>query len=137
MAVAVKAHTVYKEEDTVVPRFALPQLLQGVKEIGTRYGFRSICYGHAGDGNLHINIIKEELSDAFWSDTLPLAIRELFQLTVALGGTLSGEHGIGSVQRPYMDIAFNRQQLELMRGIKHIFDPQGIMNLGKVLPDPA
>jgi len=137
VAVAVKAHTVYKEEDTVVPRFALPRLLQGVKEIGARYGFRSICYGHAGDGNLHINIIKEDLPDVFWNDTLPLAIRELFQLTVALGGTLSGEHGIGSVQRPYMDIAFTQQQLALMHGIKHIFDPAGILNPGKVLPERA
>lgn len=137
VAVAVKAHTVYKEEDTVVPRFALPQLLKGVKEIGARYGFRSICYGHAGDGNLHINIIKEDLPDVFWNDTLPLAIRELFQLTVALGGTLSGEHGIGSVQRPYMDIAFTQQQLVLMHGIKHIFDPAGILNPGKVLPEQA
>ena len=135
VAVAVKAHTVYKEEDTVVPRYALPQLLAGVKAIGKEYGFRSICYGHAGDGNLHINIVKDGLSDQFWKEDLPKAIRELFTLTVSLGGTLSGEHGIGLVQRPYMDIAFDRTQLELMRGIKRVFDPQGIMNPGKVLPD--
>ena len=135
VAVAVKAHTVYKEEDTVVPRYALPQLLAGVKAIGREYGFRSICYGHAGDGNLHINIVKDGLSDAFWKEELPKAIRELFKLTVSLGGTLSGEHGIGLVQRPYMDIAFDRTQLELMRGIKRVFDPHGIMNPGKVLPD--
>ncbi|MCB9163769.1 MAG: FAD-binding protein [Flavobacteriales bacterium] len=135
VAVAVKAHTVYKEEDTVVPRYALPQLLAGVKAIGREYGFRSICYGHAGDGNLHINILKDGLSDAFWKEELPKAIRELFTLTVSLGGTLSGEHGIGLVQRPYMDIAFDRAQLELMRGIKRVFDPLGIMNPGKVLPD--
>lgn len=135
VAVAVKAHTVYKEEDTVVPRYALPQLLAGVKAIGKEYGFRSICYGHAGDGNLHINIVKDGLSDQFWKEDLPKAIRELFTLTVSLGGTLSGEHGIGLVQRPYMEIAFDRTQLELMRGIKRVFDPQGIMNPGKVLPD--
>jgi glycolate oxidase len=134
VAVAVKAHTVYKEEDTVVPRYALPQLLAGVKAIGKAYGFRSICYGHAGDGNLHINIIKEDLSADRWTNELPKAIRELFQLTVSLGGTLSGEHGIGLVQRPYMDIAFNVKQLALMRGVKDLFDPQGIMNPGKVLP---
>ncbi|MCC6542364.1 MAG: FAD-binding protein [Flavobacteriales bacterium] len=134
VAVAVKAHAVYKEEDTVVPRFALPQLLAGVKSIGAKYGFRSICYGHAGDGNLHINILKDGLSDAFWQEELPKAIRELFTLTVELGGTLSGEHGIGLVQRPYMDLAFDRTQLDLMRGIKQLFDPLGIMNPGKVLP---
>ncbi|MBK8498539.1 MAG: FAD-binding protein [Flavobacteriales bacterium] len=132
--VSVKAHSVYKEEDTVVPRYELPRLLAGVKEIGKRYGFSSVCYGHAGDGNLHVNIIKGELSDAVWEGELPKAIREIFQLTVSLGGTLSGEHGIGLVQRPYMNIAFDRNQLELMRAIKHVFDPQGIMNPGKVLP---
>ena len=131
--VAVKAHTVYKEEDTVVPRYALPKLLAGVKAIGKEYGFRTICYGHAGDGNLHVNIIREELSDAFWNDELPKAIRKIFELTVSLGGTLSGEHGIGLVQRPYMDIAFSEQQLAVMRGIKELFDPLGTMNPGKVL----
>ncbi len=131
---AVKSNSVYKEEDTVVPRYELPRLLEGVKTIGARYGFRSVCYGHAGDGNLHVNIIKGDLSDAVWENELPKAIREIFELTVSLGGTLSGEHGIGLVQRPYMDIAFNPVQLDLMRGLKHLFDPQGIMNPGKVLP---
>jgi glycolate oxidase len=132
--VSVKAHSVYKEEDTVVPRFELPRLLQGVKEIGARHGFTSVCYGHAGDGNLHVNIIKGDLSDAFWEHELPKAIREIFELTVSLGGTISGEHGIGLVQRPYMDIAFNARQLALMGAVKQAFDPQGIMNPGKVLP---
>ena len=132
--VSVKAHSVYKEEDTVVPRFALPQLLAGVKAIGARHGFSSVCYGHAGDGNLHVNIIKGDLNDTFWELELPKAIREIFELTVSLGGTLSGEHGIGLVQRPYMDIAFNTAQLELMRGLKRLFDPKGLLNPGKVLP---
>lgn len=132
--VSVKAHSVYKEEDTVVPRFELPRLLAGVKEIGARYGFSSVCYGHAGDGNLHVNIIRGDLSEEFWEEELPKAIREIFQLTVSLGGTLSGEHGIGLVQRAYMDIAFDPVQLDLMRSIKQVFDPKGIMNPGKVLP---
>lgn len=134
MPVAVKAHSVYKEEDTVVPRYELPRLLAGVKEIGRRYGFQSVCYGHAGDGNLHVNIIRGTLSEQAWREELPKAIREIFTLTVSLGGTLSGEHGIGWVQRPYMDIAFDRVQLELMRGVKKLFDPHGILNPGKVLP---
>jgi glycolate oxidase len=133
--VSVKAHSVYKEEDTVVPRFELPKLLQGVKEIGARHGFSSVCYGHAGDGNLHVNIIKGDLSDHYWEHELTHAIREIFQLTVSLGGTLSGEHGIGLVQREYMDIAFNPAQLAVMRAIKDAIDPLGIMNPGKVFPD--
>lgn len=134
VAEAVKSNSVYKEEDTVVPRYELPRLLAGVKAIGDRYGFKSVCYGHAGDGNLHVNIIKGALSDQAWKEELPKAIREIFDLTVSLGGTLSGEHGIGLVQRPYMDIAFNPVQLGLMRGLKQLFDPKGIMNPGKVLP---
>jgi glycolate oxidase len=132
---AVKSHSIYKEEDTVVPRFELANLLSGVKEIGEKYGFKSVCYGHAGDGNLHINIIKGDLSDEFWNTELKTAIREIFALTVRLGGTLSGEHGIGLVQKEFMDIAFNKTQLDLMRAIKSIFDPNGIMNPGKIFPD--
>ena len=131
---AVKSNSVYKEEDTVVPRYELPRLLQGVKEIGRRYGFQSVCYGHAGDGNLHVNIVKGDLGEERWREEVPKAIREIFQLTVSLGGTLSGEHGIGLVQRPYMDIAFNKVQLDLMRRVKEAFDPLGILNPGKVLP---
>ena len=131
---AVKSNSVYKEEDTVVPRYELPRLLEGVKEIGRRYGFQSVCYGHAGDGNLHVNIVKGDLSDGAWKEEVPKAIREIFELTVSLRGTLSGEHGIGLVQRPYMDIAFSQVQLDLMRRVKEAFDPLGILNPGKVLP---
>ena len=131
---AVKSNSVYKEEDTVVPRYELPRLLEGVKAIGRRYGFQSVCYGHAGDGNLHVNIVKGDLSDGAWKEEVPKAIREIFELTVSLGGTLSGEHGIGLVQRPYMDIAFSQVQLDLMRRVKEAFDPLGILNPGKVLP---
>ena len=132
---AVKSHSIYKEEDTVVPRAELPRLLKGVKAIGTKYGFRSVCYGHAGDGNLHVNIIKEEMSDEAWQREVPKGIREIFELCVSLGGTISGEHGIGYVQKQYMDIPFDPVQLELMKGIKRLFDPNGILNPGKIFPD--
>lgn len=135
VAEAVKSNSVYKEEDTVVPRYELPKLLAGVKSIGDKYGFKSICYGHAGDGNLHVNIIKGELPDEKWNNELPKAIREIFELTVNLGGTLSGEHGIGWVQKNYMDIAFTKTELQLMKGIKNLFDPKGILNPGKIFPD--
>jgi glycolate oxidase len=129
---AVKSQSIYKEEDTVVPRFELPKLLFHVKEIGKRYGFHSVCYGHAGDGNLHVNIIKGDLSDEKWDNELPIAIRELFTEVVKLGGTISGEHGIGLVQKPFMDIAFPEFTLNLMREIKRVFDPKGILNPGKI-----
>lgn len=132
---AVKAFSVYKEEDTVVPRYELPTLLAGVKKIGKQYGFRSVCYGHAGDGNLHINILKGDLDDKTWNNSLDKAIREIFELTVSLKGTLSGEHGIGLVQKNYMDIVFNEVQINLMKEIKKVFDPNNILNPGKIFPD--
>ena len=129
---AVKSQSIYKEEDTVVPRFALPDLLGHVKRIGKKYGFQSVCYGHAGDGNLHVNILKGDLSDEQWENELPIAIRELFTEVVKLGGTISGEHGIGLVQKPFMDIAFPEVTLNLMREIKGVFDPKNILNPGKI-----
>ena len=132
VAHAVKSNSIYKEEDTVVPRAELPALLKGVKEIGAQYNFKSVCYGHAGDGNLHVNIVKADMSDNDWNNKLPEGIKEIFRLCVSLGGTISGEHGIGLVQRQYIDIALNDVQLRLMRGIKDVFDPHGILNPGKI-----
>jgi glycolate oxidase len=129
---AVKSNSVYKEEDTVVPRAELPKLLKGVKEIGAKYGFKSVCYGHAGDGNLHVNIIKGDMSEEHWNNNLKEGIREIFRLTVSLGGTLSGEHGIGWVQKDYLDIALSPKNIELQKGIKKLFDPNGILNPKKI-----
>jgi len=129
---AVKSNSVYKEEDTVVPRAELPILLKGVKAIGEKYGFNSVCYGHAGDGNLHVNIIKGALSDQAWNIDLPNAISEIFELCKSLGGTISGEHGIGLVQKNYLPIVFSPYHLQLMKDIKKVFDPNYILNPGKI-----
>jgi glycolate oxidase len=118
-----------------VPRAELANLLRSVKELGAKYGFKSVCYGHAGDGNLHVNILKEEMSDKAWEEDLPKAIRELFAVVKKLGGTISGEHGIGFVQKDYMDIVFNTVELNLQKEIKKVFDPKGILNPGKVFPE--
>jgi glycolate oxidase len=132
MPVSVKSNSIYKEEDTVVPRAALPELIKGIKAAGAKYGFESVCYGHAGDGNLHVNIIKAGMSDEDWNAKLKEGIREIFELTVALGGTISGEHGIGLVQREFMPLKYSPLHLSLMRGIKEVFDPNGILNPGKI-----
>ena len=87
-----------------MPRAELPELLRIIKRIGKEYGFHSVCYGHAGDGNLHVNIVKRDMSDEDWNNKLPQGIRALFMEVVRLGGTISGEHGIGLVQKDYMDI---------------------------------
>jgi glycolate oxidase len=130
---AVKHSSIYKEEDTVVPRGRLPELLNGVKAVGKKYGFTSVCYGHAGDGNLHVNILKGNMSGKDWNEKINDAIREIFIHCKNLGGTISGEHGIGYVQKSFMDIVFSEVQLNLMRAIKKAFDPSGIMNPGKIL----
>lgn len=132
MAVSVKSNSIYKEEDTVVPRAQLPQLIKGIKEIGSKYGFESVCYGHAGDGNLHVNIIKGKMSDDAWHNQLKDGIREIFELTVSLGGTLSGEHGIGLVQKEFMPVKYTNAHFAIWRGIKNVFDPNGILNPGKI-----
>lgn len=132
---AVKMGSIYKEVDTVVPRSILPDLLVMVKKIGEKYGFKTICYGHAGDGNLHVNIMKEGLTDLEWREEVPKGIKEIFEFVVEKGGTISAEHGIGLVQKNYIPIAFSAETINLMKSIKNIFDPKGILNPGKIWPD--
>jgi glycolate oxidase len=129
-AVKIAGYTV--EEDTVVPRASLPELIHAVKEIGKEYNFHAVCYGHAGDGNLHIRIKKEGVTNSGDDAELVQGIRKLFEKVHALGGTISGEHGIGMLQKRYMDIVFDPIQLNLMRGIKKVFDPKNILNAGKI-----
>jgi len=132
---AVKSMCAYKEEDTVVPRAQLPKLVRLIGEISRRHNLTTISYGHAGDGNIHVNILKKNLTDDEWNNKLPLVIRELFERVIDLGGTISGEHGIGWVQKRYLPLALSREELQLMRKIKEVFDPHGILNPGKLLPD--
>jgi glycolate oxidase len=129
---STKHNNVYKEEDTVVPRGRLPQLFTGVKEICARYNLRTVCYGHAGDGNLHVNILKDQHSDEYWQHETKDAIREIFGLCKKLGGTISGEHGIGLVQKEYMPIVLAEANLQTMRAIKFALDPNYILNPGKI-----
>jgi len=129
---AIKAYSINRAEDVVVPRGNLPALVTGIKEIGRQYGFNTVCYGHLGDGNLHVDILKEQISLNDWNTTVVDGIGEIFKLAVHLGGTLSGEHGIGSAKKQYMPIAMKEANLELMRGIKKAFDPNGILNPGKI-----
>jgi len=129
-AVKISGYTI--EEDTVVPRASLPALIAGVKELGKEYDFHAVCYGHAGDGNLHIRIKKEGLSNSLEDPQMIEALRKLFKLVHNLKGTISGEHGIGLVQKGFMDIVFDDIQLKLMRQIKKAFDPNNILNAGKI-----
>jgi glycolate oxidase len=129
---STKHNNSYKEEDTVVPRAELPKLFAGVKVIAAQYNLRTICYGHAGDGNLHVNILKDNNTDEFWNTTVKEAIKQIFELCKQLGGTISGEHGIGYVQKEFMSIVLPEINLQLMRGIKKVFDPNSILNPHKI-----
>ena len=120
------------EEDTVVPRAELPALIRGVKELALKHDFDVVCYGHAGDGNLHIRIRKDGIPNSHGNAEMTGVLRELFKLVKQLGGTISAEHGVGLIQKPYMDIAFNDPALRLMRAIKKVFDPNNILNPGKI-----
>lgn len=120
------------EEDTVVPRAELPALIKGVKAMGKEHDFDVICYGHAGDGNLHIRIRKEGVPNSFGHGPMQAIIAELFKLVHQLGGTISAEHGIGLIQKSFMPIVFEETSLRLMRDIKRSFDPNGILNADKI-----
>jgi glycolate oxidase len=129
-AVKLAGYTI--EEDTVVPRAELPALVKGVKELGIKHNFHAVCYGHAGDGNLHIRIKKEGTADSHGDVEMTKSLRALFELVKSLGGTISGEHGVGLIQKKYMDVVFDDTKLQLMLGIKKLFDPNNILNAGKV-----
>ncbi len=131
-AEAVKLDGFTIEEDTVVPRAELPALIKGVKLLGEQYNFKAVCYGHAGDGNLHIRIKKEGCIYSLNNPEIIPALKALFELVKKLGGTISGEHGIGLIQKEYMPVLFNETTFNLMRGIKKTFDPNGILNKGKI-----
>jgi glycolate oxidase len=129
-AVKIAGYTI--EEDTVVPRAELPVLVHGVKELGKKFNFHAVCYGHAGDGNLHIRIKKSGTENSEDDMEVIAGIRALFELVYKLGGTISGEHGIGLIQKRYLDIVFDETQLRLMKEIKKAFDPNNILNAGKI-----
>ena len=120
-------------EDVVVPVSQMPALVAGVQALSARFALPIVTFGHAGNGNLHVNILYHP-DDAGQNTRAQAALPEVFALVLALGGTLSGEHGIGLAKRDFMPAAFNPATLALMRAIKHAFDPAGILNPGKLLP---
>jgi glycolate oxidase len=121
-------------EDVVVPRAEIHRLLKGIKVISQQHGVRIINFGHAGDGNVHINVLKDGLPAAEWDALVPVLTKEIYQLALSLGGTITGEHGIGATRRGYLSMALNETQIDLMRQIRDVFDPNHILNPGKIFP---
>jgi len=121
-------------EDVVVPRAEIPHLLKGIKDIAGRQGVRTVSFGHAGDGNVHVNVLKDQIPEERWQGLVPAVSEEIYRLSLSLGGMLTGEHGIGATRRSYLPLALDQAQIDLMRGIKAVFDPHEILNPGKIFP---
>ncbi|MBA2379790.1 MAG: FAD-binding protein [Blastocatellia bacterium] len=127
----MKYGTLKINEDVVVPRSKVPELVAEIEEIGRRHDTFVANFGHAGDGNIHVNFVVDR-DDADAVARARRCVSETFRLAVQLGGTISGEHGIGYVKAPYMSYAIDAPTLEIMKGIKQVFDPKGILNPGKM-----
>jgi glycolate oxidase len=121
-------------EDVVVPRASISSLLRGIKDIAREHDVRIISFGHAGDGNVHVNVLKDDIPVDRWKALLPPVQEKIYRLAISLGGTITGEHGIGAIRRRYLPLALDDVQIELQRRIRDIFDPNGILNPGKIFP---
>lgn len=132
VAEVVKINGYTIEEDTVVPRAKLAKLVKKTHQLADESGFKVVCYGHAGDGNLHIRINHPVHKNSYNIPEIQLILNQLFQIVKELGGTISGEHGIGLIQKPYLPIVLSKANLELQKSIKKTIDPRNIMNPGKI-----
>ncbi len=119
-------------EDVVVPRARIGALLAGMREIAAEFGVRIVSFGHAGDGNVHVNVLKDDGSLDRWREIVPPVQERIYRLSLALGGTITGEHGIGATRVRYLPLALDEAQIELQRGIRDVFDPNHILNPGKI-----
>ena len=120
-------------EDLSVPMAAIPQLVKGLEEIGRKYEARAFCYGHAGDGNIHARVVKPgSWSVERWRETSPQMLKDIYSLARDLGGVISGEHGIGHKRKGYMPLVCSPVYLETMRAVKRAFDPNNVLNPGKI-----
>jgi glycolate oxidase len=120
-------------EDIVVPRSRIPEMLVSLQRLSEKTGISIVNFGHAGDGNIHVNLMVDRTNEEEYRRAESLA-REIFRVTIDLGGTISGEHGVGITKSPYIGMEIKKRELELMRGIKNLFDPKNILNPGKIFP---
>lgn len=120
-------------EDIVVPRNRIPQMLTSLRRLSEDTGIKIVNFGHAGDGNIHVNLMIDRSNEEEYRKADAI-VREIFKLTLGLGGTISGEHGVGITKAPYIGMEIKKRELDLMKGIKNLFDPKGILNPGKIFP---
>lgn len=120
-------------EDIVVPRSRIPRMLTGLRKLSEDSGIKVVNFGHAGDGNIHVNLMVDRTDEEEYKKAESL-VREIFELTLSLGGTISGEHGVGITKAPYLGMEIKQKELDLMKGIKNLFDLKNILNPGKIFP---
>ena len=120
-------------QDLVVPRANIPILLSRIKEIAQKHSMNIVCFGHAGDGNVHVNIIKD-MPEEEWKAKKDRVAEEMYRTALSLEGSITGEHGIGLARKQFLPLAMTGHQIELMRKIKEVFDPRNILNPGKIFP---
>jgi glycolate oxidase len=121
------------KQDVVVPRMAVPDLVRSLENLGKEKGVDIICFGHAGDGNVHVNMLQGSLEDGVWQELLAKMYPAIIDTVYSLGGVLSGEHGIGWIKKEHLARVLPPAHLQLLRGVKRAFDPAGILNPGKVI----
>jgi glycolate oxidase len=127
------ASPVFLAEDCVVPRSMIPEFLVELKKYFDSKNLRSIMFGHAGDGNVHIDVLKGDMNYDLWKRGLPELKREIYKRAIALGGTITGEHGIGYIRKDFLSMALSREEIKLLKKIKKAFDPKGTLNPGKII----
>ena len=129
---AIKRYAPMELVDTVVPRSRIPEFVRDVKQLSEKYGIPVIVYGHAGDGNVHLHPLRENVSEEDWKEKLPLLLGDIYRAAISCGGAVSGEHGIGTEKKPYLPIQVDEPLMTVMRNIKKAFDPDNILNPGKI-----
>lgn len=121
-------------EDIVVPRNKISEMLKQLRNLSEKTGIKIVNFGHAGDGNIHVNIMVDKENKDEYEKGLNI-IKEIFSYTLSLGGTISGEHGVGLTKAPYIDMELSKKEIEIMYAIKNLFDPKNILNPGKIFPE--
>jgi glycolate oxidase len=122
----------YRSLDVVVPRSLIPALVKKIQEVPEKYGIKVMSFGHAGDGNVHILLFKDELSDGEWEKRIGRVERDLYGETIGLGGRITAEHGIGLLRKSYLPLNLDPCQIEILKRLKKAFDPKNILNPGKI-----
>jgi glycolate oxidase len=120
-------------EDIVVPRNRVTEMLRRLRKLSKEHEIKIVNFGHAGDGNIHVNVMVDKANKEEFERGLGL-IKKIFEDTLSLGGTISGEHGVGLTKAPYLGMELSQKEIEIMQAIKRVFDPKNILNPGKIFP---